>query len=203
MRLYHSPATPFGRKVLVFIHETGLLDRVQVELVTGTPLEPGSLPVTKNPLGKIPALERDEGGVIYDSRVICRYLDHLSGKGLYPAAPALWETLTLEATADGILEAALAMVYEGRIRPEDKQFAPWVEAQWAKAARALDAVERDWMTHLNGPLDAAQIAIGCALGYLDFRLSARNWREGRPNLAAWKAEFARRPAMQATKPVQV
>src|SRR3989338_4258149 len=164
MRLYHSPATPFGRKVLVFIHETGLLDRVQVELVTGTPLEPGSLPVTKNPLGKIPALEP---------------------------------------TADGILEAALAMVYEGRIRPEDKQFAPWVEAQWAKAARALDAVERDWMTHLNGPLDAAQIAIGCALGYLDFRLSARNWREGRPNLAAWEAEFAKRPAMQATKPVQV
>lgn len=200
MRLYHSPATPFGRKVMVFLHETGLLDRVQVELVSGTPLQPGSMPVTKNPLGKIPALEREGGGVIYDSRVICRYLDDLAGAGLYPAAPALWDILTLEATADGLIEAALAIVYEARIRPEPLQFAPWVEAQWAKVARALDAVEAGWTGTLNGPLTGAHIAIGCALGYLDFRLASRNWREGRPRLAAWEATFAQRPSMQATRP---
>lgn len=200
MILYHSPTTPFGRKVVVFLHETGLSDRVQVETVNGTPLDAGTMPITKNPLGKIPALERDEGGVIYDSRVICRYLDHLSGAGLYPEAPALWDILTLEATADGIIEAALSMVYESRIRPEDKQFAPWVEGQWAKVARALDAVEHDWMNHLNGPLSGAHIAIGCALGYLDFRLGPRNWREGRPNLTAWDASFAARPSMLATRP---
>lgn len=200
MKLYHSPTTPFGRKVVVFLHETGLLDRVQVETVSGTPLDAGTMPVTRNPLGKIPALERDEGGVIYDSRVICRYLDHLSGAGLYPAAPALWEVLTLEATADGIIEAALSMAYEARLRPQDKQFAPWVEGQWTKVARALDTVDRDWTDHLNGPLGAAQIAIGCALGYLDFRHGARNWREGRPRLAAWEAAFAKRPSMQATRP---
>jgi glutathione S-transferase len=185
---------------VVFLDETGLSDRVQVETVSGTPLDAGTMPITKNPLGKIPALERDEGGVIYDSRVICRYLDHLAGAGLYPETPALWDILTLEATADGIIEAALSMVYESRIRPEDKQFAPWVEGQWAKVARALDAVERDWMGHLNGPLSGAHIAIGCALGYLDFRLGTRNWREGRPKLTAWDATFAARPSMQASRP---
>lgn len=165
----------------------------------GTPLDPGTLPVDRNPLGKIPALVRAEGTAIYDSRVICRYLDDLAGAGLYPPA-RLWETLTLEATADGMLEAALLMVYEVRVRPEDRRFPDWIEAQWAKIARALDAIESGWMDHLAGPLDMAQIAVGCALGYLDFRLGARNWREGRPRLAEWEAAFAQRPAMQATKP---
>lgn len=203
MRLYHSPTTPFGRKVMVLILETGLADRVKVVGVTGTPIAPGTLPVDRNPLGKIPALERDDGMVIYDSRVICRYLDDLTGAGLYPAKPKLWETLTLEATADGMLDAAVLMAYEARVRPEDKRFPDWLEAQWAKVARSLDAIEAGWMDHLAGPLDMAQIAVGCALGYLDFRHAARNWREGRPLLAAWEATFAARRAMQATRPVAV
>lgn len=200
MRLYHSPTTPFGRKVMVLMLEAGLADQITVVEASGTPIDPGSMPVTRNPLGKIPALERAEGTAIYDSRVICRYLDDLAGAGLYPAAPKLWETLTLEATADGILEAALLMVYENRIRPEERRFPDWVEGQWSKVARALDAIEAQWMDHLAGPLDMAQIAVGCALAYLDFRLDARNWRDGRPRLAAWEAGFAQRPAMQATKP---
>lgn len=200
MRLYHSPTTPFGRKVMVLTLEAGLAEQITVIEVSGTPLAPGTMPVDRNPLGKIPALERAEGTAIYDSRVICRYLDDLSGAGLYPAAPKLWETLTLEATADGILEAALLMVYEVRVRPEERRFPDWIDAQWAKIDRALDAIEAGWMDHLDGPLDMAQIAVGCALGYLDFRLDARNWREGRPRLAAWEAAFAQRPAMQATKP---
>lgn len=200
MRLYHSPTTPFGRKVMVLMLEARLADQITVVEASGTPIDPGSMPVTRNPLGKIPALERAEGTAIYDSRVICRYLDDLAGAGLYPAAPKLWETLTLEATADGILEAALLMVYENRIRPEERRFPDWVEGQWSKVARALDAIEAQWMDHLAGPLDMAQIAVGCALAYLDFRLDARNWRDGRPRLAAWEAGFAQRPAMQATKP---
>ncbi|MDZ4395330.1 glutathione S-transferase [Cypionkella sp.] len=202
MLLYHSPATPFGRKVMVVILELGLKDQVEVIHVSGTPLAPGSLPVAQNPLGKIPALQTD-AGVIYDSRVICRYLNDLAGGTLYPSAPALWQTLTREATVDGILEAALAMVYEVRLRPEDKQFPEWIEAQWAKASRALDLIEAEWMDHLNSPLDMPQFALACALEYLDFRLDARNWRQGRPKLAAWQAEFAKRPAMQATKPVAI
>jgi glutathione S-transferase len=108
--------------------------------------------------------------------------------------------LVLEATADGILDAAVLMAYETRIRPEDKRFDPWLEAQWTKVARSLDAVETGWMGHLAGPLDMAQIGLGCALTYLDFRHGARNWREGRPALTTWEAAFAMRPAMRATVP---
>jgi len=200
MRLYTSPTTPFGRKVQVALIEAGLTDQVAIEVVGGTPLDPGTLPVDRNPLGKIPALVRAEGGAIYDSRVICRYLDQVSGGKLYPAGPALWDTLVLEATADGMLDAAVLMVYEIRLRPEEARFAPWIEAQWAKVARALDALESRWTAHLAGPLDMGQIALACALAYLDFRHAARDWRAGRPNLAAWAAEFAERPSMLATRP---
>lgn len=199
MKLYFSPTSPYVRKVTVLIHEARI-DGVEHVLATGTPIDPGTLPVDRNPLGKVPALDRPDGPTLYDSRVICRYLDTRSGAGFYPAAPRLWDTLTLEATADGILDAALLMVYEARIRPEDKRHAPWVEAQWAKVDRSLDAVEARWIPHLAGPVDAAHIAMGCALGYLDFRLDARNWRRDRLHLAAWEAVFSQRPSMLATRP---
>ncbi len=186
---------------MVTLHETGLLDQVEIVAAAGTAIDPGTMPVATNPLGKVPTLERRDGPALYDSRVISRYLDDLAGGRLYPGKPRLWETLTLEATADGILDAAVLMVYEGRLRPETLHFAPWTDGQWTKIARALDAIESRWMSHLAGPLDAAQIAVACALGYLDFRLADRAWRDGRPALAAWEARFAERPSMQATVPV--
>lgn len=201
MRLFSSPTTPFGRKAAVTMIETGLAGRVEVVAVSGTPLDPGSMPLAQNPLGKIPALALDDGRAIYDSRVICRYFDDLAGAGLYGKGQQLWDVLTLEATAHGITEAALLMAYEGRLRPEELRFAPWVEGQWQKIARTLDAVESLWMDLLEGPLTVGHIAMGCALGYLDFRHYARGWREGHPRLSAWEAAFAARPAMQATKPV--
>ncbi len=201
LRLYRSPTSPFVRKVMVTLHETGLLPRVEIVAAAGTAVDPGTMPLAVNPLGKVPTLERGDGPALYDSRVISRYLDDLAGGKLYPGKPRLWETLTLEATADGITEAAVLIVYEGRLRPESLHFAPWIEGQWAKVARALDTIEARWMSHLAGPLDAAQIALGCALGYLDFRLDARGWRDGRPALAAWYARFSERPSMLATVPV--
>lgn len=185
---------------MVVLHETGLSERVEPVAVPGTPAEPNALTIARNPLGKIPTLERDDGPALFDSRVICRYLDHISGAGLYPAPPRLWETLTLEALADGMLDAAVLIVYEARTRPEDMRSAPWVEAQWGKVARGLDALEGRWIAHLAGPLDIGQIATGCALGYLDFRHAERDWRAGRPALAAWYERFSGRPAMQATTP---
>ena len=197
MQLYHSPATPFGRKALVAVIEAGLQDRVTVVLATGTPLAPGTMPLGQNPLGKIPVLLRDDGMALHDSRVICRYLDDLAGTGLYGTGEALWQTLVLEATADGILDAALSMVYESRVRPADKQFPEWVEAQWAKVTRTLDMLEgRD----LAG-MGMGHLALACALGYLDFRLGVRDWRAGRPALAEWEAQMALRPSLQATRPV--
>lgn len=200
MRLFHSPTSPFVRKVMVTLHETGQAADVTLVPAMGTPVDPGSMPLGQNPLGKIPALERDDGPAIYDSRVICRFLDDRARANLYPS-PRQWEVLTLEATADGIMDAAVLMVYETRVRPEENRFAPWVDGQWAKIGRALDALEQRWLSHLNGPLDMGQIAVGAALGYLDFRHADRGWRSGRPGLAAWAAVFAERPSMVATRPV--
>ncbi len=201
LRLHHSPASPFVRIVAATIRQLGLDERVELVPAAGTALDPGTMPVALNPLGKIPTLERPDGPALYDSRVICRYLDDLAGGRLYPAAPRLWETLTLEATGHGIAEAALSMTYEIRLRPEDARSAPWVEGQWAKIDRALDTLEARWMSHLAGPVDIGQIAVGCALGYVDFRHDARGWRDGRPALSAWEARFAQLPAMAATRPV--
>ena len=200
MKLYHNPASPFVRKVRVTLAELKLTERVSLEDVVVTPTQPGDQVPAKNPLGKIPALEREGGPTLYDSRVICNYLNDLGSGSLYPDPPRLWETLTLEATADGIMDAAVLMVYEGRVRPEEKQFDDWVEAQWSKVIRALGALEARWMSHLAGPLDVSHIACGCALGYLDFRHPTRDWRAAHPQLAAWYEGFAARPSMEGTTP---
>ncbi|WP_297772204.1 glutathione S-transferase [uncultured Roseovarius sp.] len=199
MQLVSSPLSPFVRKVRVLLLEAGLAEQVEVVDVATTPFETDAQAAAANPLGKIPALMRNDGPTLYDSRVITRYLDERAGGGFYPHA-RLWEVLTLEATAEGIMEAALSMAYEARFRPEPMQYAPWVEAQWSKVARALDAVEARWMSHLAGPLDMSHISVGCALGYLDFRHDARGWRQARPALDDWYAVFAERDSMRQTAP---
>ncbi len=199
MQLHHAPASPFVRKVIVTLHETGQMDEVGLIPAALAPLTPGSAPASENPLGKIPTLIRPEGPALYDSRVICRYLDSRAGSGLYPE-DRLWEVLTLEALADGIMEAAVLMVYESRVAPQETIRDFWIEGQWVRIGRALDALEARWMSHLAGPFDMAQIATGCALGYLDFRHGDRDWRRGRDSLAAWEARFATRDSMQASLP---
>jgi glutathione S-transferase len=197
MQLFTSPTTPFGRKIAVLLHEKSLLDRVAVTLVAGTPLDAGSFPVGHNPLGKIPTLVLDDGSAIYDSRVIARFLDDHFDLGVYPKGAALWPALTAEAAVDGMIEAAVLMAYEIRLRPAELQFQPWLDAQWLKISRTLDMFE-------NAPqadeFNMPQIALACALSYLDFRHDARGWRDGRPNLAAWYASAQTRPAMTKTAP---
>ncbi|TNF58182.1 MAG: glutathione S-transferase family protein, partial [Rhodobacteraceae bacterium] len=183
MKLMTSGASPFARKVRVMIAEAGLSDRIEEVEVTTTPVGPSRDLIAVNPLGKIPALVRDDGPTLFDSRVITRYIDTLAGGRFYPEA-RLWDILTLEATADGMLDAAVLMVYETRFRDEDKRSSQWVDGQWAKVARALDAIEARWMSSLAGEIDAGKIAVGCVLGYLDLRHGARDWRAGRPGLAA-------------------
>ena len=199
MKLISSPTSPFVRKVRVLIREAHLTDAVTEAPVTTTALNSAAEALAANPIGKIPALIRPEGPAIFDSRVICRYLDDHAGAGLYPAS-RLWEVLTLEALADGITEAALAMAYEVRLRPEGERSPAWVEAQWQKVARGIAAVEDLWMNHLTGPLNAGQIAVGCMLGYVDFRHGDRGWRDTHPALAKWFEGFDARPSMAATRP---
>jgi len=200
MKLYHSPTSPFVRKVMMLLHETGQLDQVELISAAGNPVDPGTMPLAQNPLGKIPALERSEGPALYDSRVICRYLDARAGGKLYPEGNRLWDTLTLEATADGIMEACILMVYEARVRPEEYRYDVWIDAQWAKAHRAISALNNRWMSNLEGPLDMGQLAVASALGYADFRQPQRNWRTGNEALAAWFENAATRPSYLATIP---
>jgi len=200
MRLHVSPTSPYVRKARVAVIETGQGEAVEMVPAGGTPLDAANMPLAANPLGKIPVLERAEGPALYDSRVICRYLDDRAGAGLYPGPPRLWETLTLEATADGIMDAAAGMVYEVRLRPGDHVNAALLDGLWAKIARAVAALEGRWLAQLAGPPEMGHFAVAIALDYLDLRHPERPWRDAAPGLAAWHAGFVDRPSMRETAP---
>ena len=201
MKLYKSDLSPFARKVLVVLHETGQVDDLEYTDVFGTTVDAASMPVGLNPLGKLPVLERDDGSAIYDSRVICRFLNARAGGELYPEGDRLWDALTLEATGDGIMESAVAMVYEARVRPPEMQYQTIVDAHWVKIDRALSALNKVWINQLSEPFNMGQIAVASALGYLDFRLDARDWRQGNDALAGWFEKISERASLQATAPV--
>ncbi len=196
MKLFDNPASPFCRKVQVLAHETGQMDQIEIIASGGSPVATDNLPKHLNPLGKIPTLLTDDGKALFDSRVICQFLDAQSGDSFYPKSTR-FDTLTLEALGDGMMDAAVLMVYEARCRDESMQSSEWVEAQWAKVTRALDVLENDVP---ETAIDIGQISVACALGYIDFRHDARAWRTGRPKLAAWFEEISKRPSMSATVP---
>ena len=199
MQLMMSPPSPFVRKCRILLREADLLDAVTEVPVSTNAFDSAPEIVAANPLGKIPALVRSDGPTLYDSRVITRFLDDHAGSGLYPAS-RLWEILTLEATADGIMDCSVSMAYEVRLRPENEQSPQWIEAQWDKTARAVAALNERWISHLSGPLNMGQIAVASALSYLDLRHDARGWRNGNVALADWHAEFSTRASMQDTQP---
>ncbi|WP_137701194.1 glutathione S-transferase [Marimonas lutisalis] len=199
MQLIYAAASPYVRKVCALLHETGQFDDVELVSVKTAPTATAEEVRAANPAGKIPALIRSDGPSIYDSRVITRYLDARANAGFYPDA-RIWEVLTLEATADAIMDAAILVTYENRLRPPEHRSEDWIEAQWSKVSHAVKAVNDRWMSHLSGPIDMSHIAIGCALGYLDFRHDARNWRSGSDALDDWFAVFSQRDSMVATAP---
>ncbi|MGE8500592.1 MAG: glutathione S-transferase N-terminal domain-containing protein [Pseudomonas sp.] len=201
MQLISAPASPFARKVRVLASETGLLP--QIELI-----DTAVLPVTLNervnalnPLGKIPVLLIDDGDALFDSRVICEYLDTLHDQApLFPTDPATrWRTLRLAALADGLMDAAILLRYEQAVRPADRQWDDWINGQLGKVRRTLLALETQ-AAELQGPLTIAQIAVACALGYLDFRFDSLQWRQGAPELTTFQAVFAERESMRSTTP---
>lgn len=199
MKLITATTSPYSRKVKALIYETGQEDEIELSPIKPTPFEIDATLQAANPLSKIPCLLRDNEPALYDSRVICRYLDARSGGSFYPDR-MIWDVLTLEATADGILDCALSMVYEKRFRDSARQSEEWIEAQWNKVHKALEALNSMWISHLNGPVHMGHIAVGVALGYLDFRLDDRQWRQGNDALASWYEEFRKRDSMQKTEP---
>ncbi len=199
MKLLMSPASPFARKVRVLIREADLVDAVEEVTVSTDALNTDASVVAANPTGRIPTLIRADGPAIFDSRVITRFLDDHAGAGLYPQA-RIWEVLTLEALSDAIMDSAVSITYEVRLRPEEKQYDLWMDAHWDKIARAVADINARWMSHLAGPLDTGQIGVACALGYLDLRHDARGWRSENAALAEWFAAFQTRDSMVTTKP---
>ena len=200
MKLYHSPASPFVRKVVVLLHELDKADAVTLETIATTAFATDAGLKAANPLGRLPALERPDGATLYDSRVITAYLNDLYSGKFYPTNAARWETLTLEATGDGIMDSAVSMAYEVRLRAPEQQSSQWVEAQLEKVSRALTVLNTRWMSHLSGPVNIGQISVACALSYLDLRHDARGWRDGNDALSSWHAAFSERPSMAATRP---
>ncbi|MCW2310125.1 glutathione S-transferase [Rhodobium gokarnense] len=202
MKLFFSQTSPFVRKVMVLAHEAGIADKIEKISAAAHPIDRDENVVIQNPLGKIPTLVLDDDSVLFDSRVIAAFLDtQHEGAPLIPASGIKrFAALTLEALADGLSDAAVLVRYELTLRDEDKRNEPWLNGQMAKIDTALDELEAHWMEILTGPMTLGQIAVGCALGYLDFRFADINWREARPQLAAWYDAFAKRPSMEATAP---
>lgn len=198
MKLRYAPTSPYVRKVLAVAYEAGVESRI--ERVPTQVWTPDTDIAKDNPLGKVPALITDEGETLFDSPVICEYLDSLGqGAKLFPApGPARWKALKLQALADGVLDAAILRRLEGQ-RPKEQQSSKWLERQAAAVRRGMDALEREaggW----GNAVTIGQLAAACACGYLDFRFAQEPWREGRPRLAAWYETFARRASIEKTAP---
>ena len=199
MKLHYNPASPYVRKVRVLALEPGLLGDIELVSVTLTPTSPDANLCSDNPIGKIPTLVREDGGALYDSRVICEYLDglHDSARMFPNNGEARWTAVRRQALADGILDAAVGTRYETFLRPEEHRWPDWVDNQMAKVRRSLDVLESE---SLVGIVDIGTISVACALGYLDFRYPDEAWRDSRPRLAAWFEEFAGRSSMVETAP---
>jgi glutathione S-transferase len=196
LKLYGNPISPFSRKAMVIAHELGL----KLELIVPTP--PYGTPEYRriNPLGKIPALVLDDGSAVFDSPVICEYLNQLGGGKFFPgnsiwrANSGKWKALTLQALGDGLSDAAVAMVVEGR---QSAPNAPHIERNRAALEAGLDMLEKVKFAEFP---TIGEVSVACALGYLDFRLADMDWRGPRPRLSAWYAKFCEYPAMKVTQP---
>jgi glutathione S-transferase len=198
MILRSSPASPFARKVRIAMSLLGQADQIEIR---DTDLNSADDPIrTQNPLGKVPALILEDGAAYYDSRVILDYLDHLAGGGrILPREPqARFEALRLQALCDGILEASLLIVYEGRYRPPEMKVQSWLDRQSEKVTRGLAVLEAA-PPPVATPPTVGQIALACVLGYRDLRFGG-DWRRDHPRLVAWHDKFAAQvPAFAATK----
>ena len=210
LTLRSSPASPFVRKIRIAANLLGLEHEIAVEIADT--IDPADSVRQQNPLGKIPALVLEDGMVLFDSRVILEYLDHRAGGGrIIPKdADARFAALRLQALADGLMDASILLVYEGRWRPAERHEPKWIDLQAGKVARALAALEAGMApgtpmqgigyAGLDTPPTIGQIALACALGYRDFRF-AGTWRQDHPRLVAWLDNFAAQvPAFAATKP---
>ena len=199
MILRYSPTSPYVRKVSVVIRELGLSG--QIECAPTDPWTPDTDLSVQNPLGKVSTLITEAGEALFDSHVICEYLDGIhAGPKLIPEDPKTRiEALQLEALGDGVLDAAVLAFIEAERRPETSRWPVWAARQRAAIDRSLDWLAGH-MHLLFDQIHLGHLTIGCALGYLDFRLGDLNWRERHPDLSGWYEELSARESMRQTKP---
>jgi glutathione S-transferase len=202
MKLLWSSRSPFVRKVMVAAHEIGIADRLDCARTVVSPMKPNPGVMAANPLSKLPTLITDDGTALYDSRVICEYLDglHPGAKLFPPPGPSRIKALRRQALGDGMMDVLLVWLSE-RARPGEQQSATLIGACRDKLKATLDAMEAEAEALAADPLTIGHIAIGCALGYADFRFRDEGWRQGHPRLAAWHEAIAARPSFKATEHV--
>lgn len=197
MILRSLPHSPYVRKVRVVAHETGVAARI--ECVEAHVFDPATPLLAENPLGKVPALVRDEGAVLYDSTVICQYIDTLHGGARLfpPESEALWQALRRNALGDGLAQAATWNIRE-RYRPEGER-SPRYQAYYERTIdRSFAALEAE-APELAKRFGIGEISIACAISYVDFRYPDCGWRKSTPRLGAWYETVRERPSMRATE----
>lgn len=199
MKLHWSSRSPFVRKVMIFAHECGLAGRLDCVRTVVAMNKPNLELLRTNPLGKIPTLVLDDGSALYDSTVICEYLDSLhAGRKLFPASGAArWTALRRHALGNNLMDNLMLWRNE-LLRPQAQQSPETLAAFDLKVRNAISALESEAAALTATPVDIGHVAIGCALGYADFRFAHLGWRDGHPRLSEWQDEFAKRPSMQNT-----
>lgn len=202
MKLHWSPRSPFVRKVVVLLHETGQYEQVERIRSVVAMADPNAALMADNPLSQIPTLLLDDGSALYDSPVICEYLDsrHDRTPLFPPAGPARWLALRRQALADGML-AILLLWRQERMKDAARATPAWLDAFELKISTALNQLEGEAADLAGaGDIDIGHISLACMLSYLDYRFAGTDWRAARPQLAAWHQDFSRRPSMAASMP---
>jgi len=204
MKLMYAPQSPFARKVRAAAIELGLADAIELvyaEVVPGR--KNAAFAEAHNPLRKVPALVLDDGRTIFDSTVICEFLDDRAGGGrLFPRDPERrWSVLSQHALAQGICDAVILIRYETSIRPENKRWQAWIDDQWDKIFSALSWFDKNPDSIDVSSLNIAHFALMSGIGYIDFRYGDRvDWRRSRPTLSSWVDEVSRRECFARTAP---
>lgn len=199
MQLHWSPKSPYVRKVMVCAHELGLVERLQLVRSVAAMLKPNAALMRDNPLSKIPTLVLEDGTALFDSRVICEYLDSLAAGALFPAAGTpRWQALRWQAFGDGLLDALILWRNE---RERAAPLAPLMAAFGHKVQASLAVLEGEAGALAAAPFGIGHIAVACALGYVDYRFADLAWRRTAPQLAGWMAVVSQRPSLQRTEPV--
>ncbi|MDQ0586169.1 glutathione S-transferase family protein [Variovorax paradoxus] len=200
MKLHWSPKSPYVRKVMVCAHELGLLPRLELVRSVAAMRKPNPALMADNPLSKIPTLVREDGSTLFDSIVICEYLNDLAGGALFPPrGEPRWQALRWQAFGDGLLDALILWRNE---REREVPLQDLLAAFELKTRASLHMLDDEAQALRDAPFSIGHVTLGCALGYLDYRFDTLGWRPSAPALAAWFETLRARPSFAATEPVE-